>query len=178
VLLFALGVSLLTGLLFGLAPAFQRTPLSLAETLKEGGRGSDGSTRSRHTRNALVIAEVALALILLTGAALMMRSFLKLNNVAVGIDPHNLLSLYISPPGDKYRATPGYPAYADLYNRILPRLRELPGVEAAGSSHTIPYDGEGSMRAGWSFTIEGQTPEQQKFNPQSICPTIRRRRAR
>jgi putative ABC transport system permease protein len=172
VLLFALGVSLLTGLLFGLAPAFQRTQLNLAEALKEGGRGGDGSIRSRRTRSALVVAEIALALTLLTGAALMMRSFLKLNDVVSGIDPRNLLSLYISPPGDKYRETPPYPAYANLYNRILPRLRELPGVEAAGSSHTVPYDGEGNVGGGWSFTVEGQTPEQQRFNPQTLAPRV------
>ncbi len=172
VLLFALGVSLLMGLLFGLAPALGRTQLNLTEALKEGGRGSEGALRSRRTRNGLVVAEIALALVLLTGAALMMRSFLKLNDVTLGIDPRNLLSLYISPPGDKYRERPPYPAYADLYNRILPRLRELPGVEAAGSSHTIPYDGEGNVRAGWSFTIEGQTAEQQKFNPQALAPRV------
>jgi putative ABC transport system permease protein len=172
VLLFALGVSLLTGLLFGLAPAIQRTQLNLTEALKEGGRGGDSSAHSRRTRNALVVAEIALALILLTGAALMMRSFLKLTDVASGIDPRNLLSLYISPPGDKYSETPPYPAYADLYNRILPRLRELPGVEAAGGSHMVPYGGAGNMRAGWSFTLEGQTPEQQKFNPLALAPRI------
>ena len=171
VLLFALGASLLTGLLFGLAPALERSQLNLTEALKEGGRGG-GSIHSRRTRNALVVAEIALALILLTGAALMMRSFLKLTEVASGIDPHNLLSLYISPPGDKYRETPPYPAYADLYNRILPRLRELPGVEAAGGSHMVPYGGAGNMRAGWSFTLEGQTPEQQKFNPLALAPRI------
>jgi predicted permease len=172
VLLFALGVSLLTGLIFGLAPALGRTQLNLTEALKEGGRGSEGALRSRRTRSSLVVAETALTLVLLTGAALMMRSFLKLSDVSSGIDPRNLLSLYISPPGDKYRETPPYPAYADLYNHILSRLRELPGVEAAGSSHTIPYDGEGNVRASWSFTIEGQTPEQQKFNPHSLSPRV------
>jgi predicted permease len=146
--------------------------MSRRTALKEGGRGGDGSIRSRRMRNALVVAEVALALVLLTGAALMMRSFLKLNDVASGIDPRNMLSLYISPPGDKYRETPPYPAYADLYNRILPRLRELPSVEAAGSSHTVPYDGEGNVVGGWSFTIEGQTPEQQRFNPQALAPRV------
>jgi putative ABC transport system permease protein len=171
-LLFALGVSLLTGLLFGLAPALERSQLNLTEALKEGGRGGAGSIRSRRTRNTLVVAEVALALVLLTGAALMMRSFLKLTDVASGIDPRNLLSLYISPPGDKHRETPPYPAYADLYNRILPRLRELPGVEAAGSSNRVPYDGEGNVGGGWSFTVEGQTPEQQRFNPQALAPRV------
>jgi putative ABC transport system permease protein len=171
-LLFALGVSALTGLLFGLAPALERSKLDLAEALKEGGRDGAGSIRSRHTRNALVVAETAMALALMTGAALMMRSFLKLTDVASGLDPRNLLSLYISPPGDKYRETPPYPAYADLYNRILPRLRELPGVEAAGSSHMVPYGGGGNVRAGWSFTLEGQTPEQQKFNPLALAPRI------
>jgi putative ABC transport system permease protein len=173
VLLFALGASLLTGLLFGLAPTLQQTQSNLTEALKEGGRDGDGSIRSRRTRNALVVAEIALALVLLTGAALMMRSFLKLTDVASGIDPHNLFSLYISPPGDKYRETPPYPAYADLYNRILPRLRELPGVEAAGSSNRVPYDGEGNVGGGgWSFTVEGQTPEQQRFNPQALAPRV------
>jgi putative ABC transport system permease protein len=172
VLLFALCVSLLTGLLFGLAPALQRTQLNPNESLKENGRGGEGATRGRRTRDALVVAEIALALVLLMGAALMMRSFLKLNDVTSGIDPRNLLALYISPPGDKYRATPPYPAYADLYNRILTRLRELPGVEAAGSSHTIPYDGEGNVRAGLPFTVEGQTPEQQRFNPHALAPRV------
>lgn len=172
VLLFALGVSLLTGLLFGLAPALQRSPLNLTETLKEGGRGNAGAAHSRRTRDALVVVEVALALVLLIGAALMVRSFLKLNDVATGIEPRNLLALYISPPGDKYRETPPYPAYASLYNRILTRLRELPGVTAAGGSNVIPHDGEGSPRNPFPFTIEGQTAEQQKFNPQALMPNV------
>lgn len=172
VLLFALGVSLLTGLLFGLAPALQRSPLNLTETLKEGGRGNAGAAHSRRTRDALVVVEVALALVLLIGAALMVRSFLKLNDVATGIEPRNLLALYISPPGDKYRETPPYPAYASLYNRILTRLRELPGVMAAGGSNVIPHDGEGSPRKPFPFTIEGQTAEQQKFNPQALMPNV------
>jgi putative ABC transport system permease protein len=172
VLLFALGVSLLTGLLFGLAPALQRSSRPLTETLKEGGRGNAGAAHSRRTRDALVVAEIALALILLTGAALMMRSFLKLNDVATGIDPRNLLALYISPPGDKYREEPPYPAYASLYNRILTRMRELPGVAAAGGSNVIPHDGEGSPRKASPFTIEGQTAEQQKFNPQALMPNV------
>lgn len=172
VLLFALGVSLLTGLLFGLAPALQMSLSHLAETLKAGGRGNIGLARSRRTRDALVVAETALALILLSGAALMMRSFLKLNDVSVGIDARNLLALYISPPGDKYRETPPYPAYASLYNRILTRLRELPGVALAGGSNVIPYDGEGTPRKASPFTIEGQTAQQQKFNPQALMPNV------
>jgi putative ABC transport system permease protein len=172
VLLFALGVSLLTGLLFGLALALQRSSRPLTETLKEGGRGNAGVAHSRRTRDALVVAEIALALILLTGAALMMRSFLKLNDVATGIDARNLLALYISPPGDKYRETPPFPAYASLYNRILTQMRELPGVAMAGGSNVIPHDGEGSPRKASPFTIEGQTAEQQKFNPQALMPNV------
>lgn len=172
VLLFALGISLLTGLLFGLAPTLGRAEANLYEALKEGARGSEGASHSRRMRAVLVVAQIALALVLLTGATLMLRSFLKLNAVTSGLDPHNLLALYISPPGDKYRAKPPYPAYADLYNRLLSRLRELPGVVEAGSSHTIPYDGEGNVRSGGAFTIEGQMPEQQKFNPRAIAPRV------
>ena len=160
VLLFALGVSLVTGLLFGLAPALQQSPLNLTETLKEGGRGNAGVAHSRRTRDALVVAEMALALVLLAGAALMVRSFLRLNDVTSGMEPRNLLALYISPPGDKYREEPPFPAYASLYNRILTRLREMPGVAAAGGSNVIPHDGEGSPRKAFPFTIEGQTTEQ------------------
>jgi putative ABC transport system permease protein len=99
---FTLLISLLTSIVFGLVPALQTSRLSVNETLKEGGRSS-GGTGNHHFRNLLVVSEVAMALVLLTGAGLMLRSFIRLINVDPGLDPQNVLTIGINLPRNKYQ---------------------------------------------------------------------------
>src|SRR5262245_55405217 len=105
VLLFTLGVSVLTGIVFGLAPVWQVTRMNVSDTLKEGGRGTAGSARHR-LRSVLVVAEVALALLLLVGAGLLIKSFWKLRNVGPGFNPDSLLTMRIELPESRYRGIP------------------------------------------------------------------------
>ena len=150
VLLFTLGIAVLTGILFGLAPALQAARTDLNETLKEGGRGSGGSVRRNRLRSGLVVGEVALALILLVGASLFVRSFLKLQNASAGFDTANLLTMRIYLPGDRYEeAAPKTRRVED----VVRRLEALPGIEAVGVSNTIPLSGGGS---GGALVLDGQ----------------------
>ncbi len=134
VLTFTLAVALLTGLLFGLAPAWQSTHLDLTEALKEGGRGIGGGARRRRTLNMLVIGEVALAVVLLVGAGLLVNSFVKLRQVSTGFDEKNLLTVRIDLP-DPY-ARPEEKAM--FFEQLQQRVASLPGVEAVGMVTELP----------------------------------------
>ncbi|HWC76054.1 MAG TPA: ABC transporter permease, partial [Blastocatellia bacterium] len=148
VLLFTAGVSLLTGVLFGLLPALQTSKTDLHATLKEGGRS--GSAR-RTVRGLFVVAEVAFALVLLVGAGLLLKSFQKLQEVDPGFRANNLLTMQVSLPASKYRE----PQQIDgLFQQALERIRVLPGVQDAGVSTSVPMSGASSSG---SFTIEGRT---------------------
>ena len=136
VMLFTLSASILTGIIFGLAPALQASRPDLNETLKEGGRSATGGKQS--VRHALVVGEVALALVLLVGAGLLIRSFISVSRVNPGFDPRNVLSLQLS-------LSPA--AYSDaskirnFYREFLERTRRLPGVQAAGATDLLPLGG-------------------------------------
>jgi putative ABC transport system permease protein len=150
VLLFTLGMAVLTGLLFGLAPALQAARTNLNETLKEGGRGSGGSVRRNRLRSGLVVGEVAMALVLLVGASLFVRSFLKLQNASAGFKTENLLTMRIYLPGDRYeQPEPKTRRVED----VVRRLEALPGIEAVGVSNTIPLGGGGS---GGGLMLDGK----------------------
>jgi putative ABC transport system permease protein len=126
---FTFFISLLTGALFGLAPAFYATKTNLNETLKEGaGRASAGTGRAR-LRQGLVIGEFALSLVLLTGAGLMIATFAKLLNTNPGFDPHRVLTMQFWLNGSKYNSTP---EIASFYRSLQQRIESLPGVEAVG----------------------------------------------
>ncbi len=143
VLAFTFAVSLLTGLFFGLVPAWQSSNLDLTPALKEGGRASLGSGRHRF-RSALVVMEVALALVLFIGAGLLSQSFLRLMNVKPGFQPENVLTFVVSTPPGKYRELDKYHRLdqeADFHYRALQRVRSLPGVISAGASTTLPLAG-------------------------------------
>jgi len=152
VMLFALGLALLTGLLCGLAPALAAVRTSANETLKEGGRtGTPGSGHVR-LRSALVVAEIAVALVLLATSGLLLRSFEKMRDVDMGFDPdYSLAALYFLP--QKQYAT--QPAIDTFSVDLLRSLRQLPGVEAAGITSTLPTAGNDS---GIAFTIDGYVP--------------------
>src|SRR3989454_1814575 len=152
VMLFALGLALLTGLLCGLAPAFAAMRTSVNEALKEGGRtGTSGSGHAR-LRSALVVAEIAVALTLLTASGLLLRSFEKMRDVELGFRPdHTLAALYVL-PHQQYRTQS---AIDQFTKTLLNDLWHLPGVEAVGITSFLPAAGN---NWGIAFTIEGYVP--------------------
>ena len=151
VLGFTLAVSVLTGIIFGLAPAFEATRLNNNEALKEGSRGSTGGARSRRLRAAFVVAETALALILLVGAGLLIRSFARLRSVDPGFRAANVLSMQVPLPR-KY-AEPQQ--RINFFKEAVARVGAIPGVESAGAVSFLPFAGLG---AATRFTIVGQPP--------------------
>lgn len=150
VLLFALGVSLLTGLVFGVAPAFRATAIDLQSALREGGRGNT-TARGQRARHVLVIAEVAIAVVLVAGAGLMARSFVRLLHVDLGFDPTNVLVVNYS-IGERHQGTPD--AIPTYYAAVLDRVRAVPGVVDVGASKAIPFRGSGERR---EIVPEGMT---------------------
>ena len=154
-LLFTAAVAVGSGLLFGVAPALHATRADVQETLKEGGRGgSSVSHSSARVRNALVIAETSLALVLLAGAGLMVRSFAALEHVDLGFRAEHVLTARLSLPSRKYQTDT---AIAQFFRAADARVAAVPGVQAVGAINMMPLTGERSVSA---FTIEGRpTPE-------------------
>lgn len=152
VLLFTLGLSVLSGLVFGLAPALQMSKPNLNDSLKEGGRQTSGS--SHRLRSFLVVFEVALSLMLLVGAGLLTRSFLSLLKTDPGFNPDHLLTMNLVLPSAKYKDDPSRAAF---YNDLVQRVKTQPGVESAALVNYIPLGGSNSSDA---YLIEGQ-PEPQ-----------------
>jgi putative ABC transport system permease protein len=158
VLLFTLGVALLAGLLAGLTPALQMTRPDLASSLREGARGSGGTARGGRTRAALVIVETALAVLLVVGAGLLVRSFARLVAVDPGFRPENVLTLTLSLPETRYEAARRH-TFAE---EVLAELRALPGVTAAGMVSNLPMSGSENING---VRIEGSPPpEPGEFN--------------
>ena len=155
VLGFSLAVSLMTGIVFGLAPAFRASRVDLTASLKSGGRGSvKGGLHVKHDklRGALVIAELAIALPLLAGAGLLVRSFVRLTDVAPGFNPHNVISMQISAEGPKYKERA---ARVQFYQALDERVGHLSGVSAEGAITSLPL----TPSVGWGgMEIEGYVP--------------------
>jgi putative ABC transport system permease protein len=149
VLLFTLGLSLLTSLIFGVIPALQASRPDLNETLKEGGRGGTAGRARHRLRSGLAIGEIALALVLLTGAGLMLRSFMRLQSVDPGFRTDHVLTLEVALPDAKY---PDEARQTAFLHESLERLGALPGVESAAAATTMPLSG--SMTS-YSFNIQG-----------------------
>jgi predicted permease len=135
VLLFSLGISLLTSVLFGLVPALQATRLDIAEPLRDSGKGVSGGFRRGRLRNALVVIEVALSLVLLSGAGLLMRSFVGLQQVDLGFNPENILVARLPLPRLQYQTAA---AKQRFFRQLLARLQALPGVRVATETTTLP----------------------------------------
>ncbi|HEX9004807.1 MAG TPA: ABC transporter permease, partial [Blastocatellia bacterium] len=150
VLGFTMAVSLLTGVIFGLAPAFETTRLNLTESLKEGGKNIGGSSRSHRLRNSLVVTEVALALVLLVGAGLLIRSFARLQAVDPGFNVENVLTMKVGLPNRKYDTDQ---KRIQFFQQAIAGMQSLPGVEAAGATSFLPF---ASPHAGTSMEIEGR----------------------
>ncbi len=150
VLLVTLAIAVGTGLIFGLVPGLASGKPDLTESLKEGGRGSTSGRRHNRLRNGLVVAEVALALVLLTGAGLLLKSFVRLENVNPGFNPQNVLTAEISLPALRY---PDKKAQVNFFTELERRVSNLPGVKNAGMTIILPMSG---INSDSSFTIEGR----------------------
>jgi putative ABC transport system permease protein len=150
VLGFTLGISLLTGVIFGLAPAFEATRLNLTESLKEGGKSVGGGMRPQRLRNSLVILEVALALVLLVGAGLLIRSFARLQGVDPGFNAQNVLTMRVSLPRLKYDNEQKRVAF---FRQAIAQMQALPGVESVGAVNFLPF---AAPHSGTSVDIEGR----------------------
>jgi putative ABC transport system permease protein len=135
---FTLGIALLTGIGFGLAPAWQSARVNLVDAIKEGSRGTSDSGHRHWLRASLVVAEIALALMLLTGAGLLIRSFGKLLDANPGFEPRSATMINLTIPGEKY---PQKEQQLTFIETVLERLRALPGVTAAGVAHVLPFSG-------------------------------------
>jgi putative ABC transport system permease protein len=162
VVLFLLAVTALTSVVFGLVPAMQASVVNLSDTLKEGGRGGSDGIRGNRLRSFLVASEFTLALILLIGAGLMIRSFLALRGVDPGFNPHNVLSMVVSVAGSK-EAEPGRRAI--FYRELLEKVRALPGVGSAGGINHLPLAGD---MWGWPFVIEGRPKPRPGESPSAV----------
>ncbi len=138
VLGFTLLVSLLTGILFGLIPALDASHADLSATLKESGGRSGSGFRQNKARSLLVISEMSLAIVLLIGAALLIRTFIVLRSVNPGFDPHHVLTMQMSLTGSRFEKTAGV---AQLVHDSVERLQAVPGVVAAGTSCCMPLEG-------------------------------------
>jgi putative ABC transport system permease protein len=142
-----------TGILFGLVPALVSAKPELTEALKEGGRGSTEGVHHHRLRNGLIVAEIVFALVLLIGAGLLVKSFVRLQNVSPGFNPYNVLTAEISLPVEKYpRGLPVINFYAEAARRI----KNIPGVQHAAFTVMLPLSGSNTDS---SFIIEGQDPK-------------------
>lgn len=147
ILAFSFALSLITGLLFGLAPALQSSRLDLNEALKEGGRNSSAGSGQR-LRSVLVVSEIALAVVLLVGAGLMMKSLYNLLQVNVGFKTENLLTMQIVAPVPKYNDTATQITFND---QLTQKVKSLPGVVSAGTVNILPLNGGNTTR----FIVDG-----------------------
>ncbi|HEX7330802.1 MAG TPA: ABC transporter permease [Pyrinomonadaceae bacterium] len=134
---FTFAASVLTGIIFGLAPALQISRADVQDAMKETGRGASGSRRQSRFRQALIVAEVALSVVLLAGAGLLFRSFLRLQSVDAGFSSEQVLTARLTPAGPNYREDSDF---AKFYTQVLEKLNNLPGVEDAGLINTLPLD--------------------------------------
>ena len=151
VLLFTLLISLVTGVLFGLVPAFRTAKVDLIDSLKDGARGSEGTLRNR-TRSLLVVFESAVAVILLIGAGLLVRSLIALQRVDPGFDANNVLTLRVDLPPTKYQ---GEGRVGNFFEQLETRVGSLPGVQSVGLITELPLSGQLNDLP---FTVEGRPP--------------------
>lgn len=153
-------VALLTGLLFGALPALQVGRAELASVLRAGGRGTKSRHGANRTKRAIVVAELALAVMLLSGAGLLLRSFGQLMSVDPGFQPDGVLSMKVALPSVKYDST----AIRNFIRTAQERMRALPGVESAALATMVPLDDGGY---GFTFTVRGRTYARSSDKPSS-----------
>lgn len=153
VLVFSCGLTLATGVLFGLAPALRGARVEIGEVMKQGGRalvGSRGGRGGRMLRRTLVIAQLSLSVLLVLGAGLLIRSYWNVYSVDPGLHPSNVLTVRLAPPRSGYEEPI---AVVDYYRTLLERVRALPGVRSAAAVARLPFVGGTNN---WSFLIEGE----------------------
>ncbi|MDQ3906856.1 MAG: ABC transporter permease [Acidobacteriota bacterium] len=152
VLGFTFAASIATGILFGIAPAIQSSKFDLNEALKEGGRtGTDGRGRAR-VRSLLIVSEVALSLVLLVGAGLLVKSFIKLRSTDPGFNPERTLTASLSLSSVRYDTRE---KYTNFFTQLVERVRQLPGVESVGAVNPLPLS---DNNYSFSFVVVGQPP--------------------
>lgn len=167
VLLFTAGITLITALLFGVAPALRGSRASHAEALREGGRGAGGTRANRRFASILVASEIALAVVLITGAALLLQSFWRLRAVDPGFRTSDIFTVQVHPPQARY-AEPN--AHQNFYRELLERVDALPGVREAALANHVPFDGFAEQIAMW---LDGYTTDPNNLtvvNARSITP--------
>ena len=168
VLLFTLGIALATGLAFGLLPALQATGGRLQSALREGGRGAAPGRAAHRVRGALVVAEMALSVVLLTGAGLLIRSFVELTRVAPGFNAEQAMAFRVALQGDEYA---GGQQIRDRVSQFETRLRALPGVTSVAATTVLPLSGQGGLV---DFRVVGAPPPPPDVNQEigiaSITP--------
>jgi putative ABC transport system permease protein len=165
VLAFTLGLSLLTGIVFGLVPALEATRFNLQGSLKEGGKNIGGSVGGQRVRSLFVVTQVALALVLLVGAGLLLKSLNRLRSVDTGFNPSNLLAVHLNLLPNKYESDEKRVAF---FKRAVEQMKALPGVEAAGAINTPPFTG---LYSGTTVEVDGQKlPPDQELHT-GVCVT-------
>ena len=159
------GICLTTGILFGLAPALQVSRTSMNDVLKESGRGNAGAVRARRMTSAMVIAELALTIVLLVGAGLMIRSFLKLYSLNLGVETSHMLTMSVQLPTAKYPA----PEQRRLfYDSLMSRLQGIPGMRSVAIATSVPFGGS----EGRGLDIEGRPWAKPEDAPRTSTITI------
>ena len=160
VLAFTLGVSLTTGLLFGLAPGFAVTRQTVGGVLKEGGRGATSGQAHSRLRSLLVVGEVSFSLILLVGAGLLVRSFVRLLEVNPGFNPEHMVTMWMNFTGARYAEKQ---QSTQLLDQLLPRVASLPGVKGVAISNDLPLEGDDTTTG--VTTVEGRPPFERGHQP-------------
>jgi putative ABC transport system permease protein len=158
VFIFTLGVTVLTGLVFGLAPALQTSRTDLNDSLKESGRRGSGGERHNRLGGLLIVSEIALSFMLLVGAGLLVKSFMRLRDVSPGFNPGNVLTMRLSATPGKY---PQGEPRAQLFRQAIEHVKSVPGVVSAGAVLSLPLGGD-TFNVGRGYLREGRpaTPEE------------------
>jgi putative ABC transport system permease protein len=167
VLLFTLGISVVVGLLFGLAPALRSTRTDLTVSLKDRARGATSDRRHERVRQLLVVGEIALSLMLLIGGGLMMRSFLRLTSVDPGFDPRGVLAATIPLAGARYSSDEQRAAF---FQRLTTQVSSLPGVKSASAINHLPLGGDVWT---FGFTVEGRPAPPNAERPSAVYRVVR-----
>jgi putative ABC transport system permease protein len=166
--LFTLGIAVASGILSGIAPSWLHSQTQISETLKESGRGSSTGPSRHRLRSVLVVAEIALALVLLVGAGLLVKGFRALIVVHGNYHPEAVLTLTLSLPEEQYKEKPGRAAF---HEQVLQRLAAIPHVQSAALATYVPYANGGGTGVS-PFTIEGRAPQERGETTSTIIETI------